>query len=310
MKIFVILPRVPYPLEKGDKLRAFNQIKSLSFTNEIHLCALYDKKIHTKAFESLKPFCKSITFLNLPLHIRLFNLFLAFFNGKPFQVAYFFNHKNYNTIQNLIAQIKPDRIYCQLIRVAEYVKNQPIAKTIDYQDVFSVGLERRIKTASVFIKPLIALEYLVKKILPLVKLKYPDIKLLISGTNPAKKVLMLKSENVIVSGWVNDMRDSYAMAKIFIAPMQIGTGLQNKLLEAMCMMLPCITSNLANCALGAENGKEILTANSPDEYASHILLLLNDNEKAKSLAKSGNSFVKLNYNWEKINDKLNKVICE
>ena len=151
---------------------------------------------------------------------------------------------------------------------------------------------------------------MIKKILPLVKLKYPDIKLLISGTNPAKKVLMLKSENVIVSGWVNDMRDSYAMAKIFIAPMQIGTGLQNKLLEAMCMMLPCITSNLANCALGAENGKEILTANSPDEYASHILLLLNDNEKAKSLAKSGNSFVKLNYNWEKINDKLNKVICE
>ena len=42
MKIFVLLPRIPFPLEKGDKLRAFNQIKQLAKHNEIVLCALND----------------------------------------------------------------------------------------------------------------------------------------------------------------------------------------------------------------------------------------------------------------------------
>ncbi|NTW33113.1 MAG: glycosyltransferase [Bacteroidetes bacterium] len=385
MKIFVILPRVPYPLEKGDKLRAFNQIKYLSHTNEIHLCALNDSKIHPKALESLHPFCKSITLLNLPLNVRLFNLFLSFFNGKPFQVAYFFNNKNYNIIQNLIATVKPDRIYCQLIRVTEYVKSQPIKKTLDYQDVFSVGLKRRIKASSIFIRPALIIEYkrllkyeaqvfdmfdrktiisypdrnliphperekivvipngvdsdyyflqecekefdliftgnmgylpninsvefLVKKILPIVYIKYPKVKLLIAGTNPSKKVLKLKSENVSVTGWVKDMRDCYAKSKIFVAPMLIGTGLQNKLLEAMSMMLPCITSNLANCALGAVNGKDILIGNSPEDYAKLIIFLLDDENKAKSLGKSGHSFIIENYNWEKINERLSQVIC-
>ena len=42
MKIFVLLPRIPYPLEKGDKLRAYHQIRQLSKNNEIVLCALND----------------------------------------------------------------------------------------------------------------------------------------------------------------------------------------------------------------------------------------------------------------------------
>ena len=57
MKIFVLLPRIPYPLEKGDKLRAFNQIKQLAKHNEIVLCALNDnpKVNQPEAFRALQP---------------------------------------------------------------------------------------------------------------------------------------------------------------------------------------------------------------------------------------------------------------
>ena len=59
MKIFVLLPRIPYPLEKGDKLRAYNQIKQLAKNNDIVLCALNDdRKIDKqKAFRALQPYC-------------------------------------------------------------------------------------------------------------------------------------------------------------------------------------------------------------------------------------------------------------
>ena len=59
--------------------------------------------------------------------------------------------------------------------------------------------------------------------------------------------------------------------------MQIGTGLQNKLLEAMAMKMPCVTSKLANNALNATPGNEILIGNSKEEYAQLIINLIENN---------------------------------
>ena len=68
MKIFVLLPRIPWPLEKGDKLRAYNQIKQLAKNNEIILCALNDDKKVDKqaAFQAMQPYCSSVNFIDLP----------------------------------------------------------------------------------------------------------------------------------------------------------------------------------------------------------------------------------------------------
>ncbi|HPS46650.1 MAG TPA: glycosyltransferase [Bacteroidales bacterium] len=386
MKIFVLLPRIPYPLEKGDKLRAYNQIKSLSKYNEIHLCALHEGYIHPEAKEALKPFCKSIHFIDLTPDTQIINLFLALFSKKPFQVYYFYSRKNLKRIKSIIQQIQPDRLYCQLIRTAEYVKNIPIKKTIDYQDVFSKGVERRIAHASFYFKPILKIEYkrlvryekeifdlfdqktiisypdreliqhpnkneihvipngvdfdyyqqeeipkeydlvftgnmgyppninsvhfLAEKILPLVHKKNPNVKLLIAGANPSYTIVSLKSDLIHVTGWVKDLRDCYNQSKIFIAPMQIGTGLQNKLLEAMSMKIPCITSELANNALRAKSGNEILIGNNPEEYAEHILYLLNNADKAKELGENGYTFVKETYNWDSVNKELNDIICK
>ncbi|MEM7298602.1 MAG: glycosyltransferase, partial [Bacteroidota bacterium] len=139
---------------------------------------------------------------------------------------------------------------------------------------------------------------LARDILPLVKRKVPEAKLLIAGAQPANAVKALASSDVIVSGWMDDIRDAYSESKVFIAPMQIGSGLQNKLLEAMSMGLPCITSALANNALGAEPGKEILVGNNPQEYANHILELLNNQELASDLSDNGLQFIRRKYSWE------------
>ena len=147
-----------------------------------------------------------------------------------------------------------------------------------------------------------------RKILPEILAQKPGLRLLIAGANPHLRVLVLKSEHVEVSGWVPDMRECYASARIFIAPMQIGTGLQNKLLEAMAMQVPCITSPLAFQALNAREGEDILVAQTPKEYAAHIMTLLGNPEKAKKIALSGYELVHNNFNWEKETAKLDKLI--
>jgi glycosyltransferase involved in cell wall biosynthesis len=103
---------------------------------------------------------------------------------------------------------------------------------------------------------------------------------------------------------VEDIRESYASAKIFIAPMMIGTGLQNKLLEAMAMGLPCITSTLANNALLAKPEKEILIADDAKSFADQIERLLNDPVLFKEISEAGKSFVETNFQWSSANGIL------
>jgi polysaccharide biosynthesis protein PslH len=384
MRLFFILPRVPYPTEKGDKLRAFHQIKQLSKHHEIILCALNDGDLHEDAILVLKKFVSAIHIIPISKFSIAFNLFKTLFSKKPLQVGYFYNTASAAKINKLIGEYKPDHLFCQLIRVAEYVKGIPIPKTLDYQDVFSKGVERRLATSPFYLKPFLKIEYnrllryehdafdafdnkiiisvpdrdliphpdrnrivvvgngvdtgffmpmqrekeydlvftgnmgyppniksaefLVNEILPEVLPHRPALRLLIAGANPHLRVMVLKSSQVDVSGWVPDMRECYAGARIFIAPMQIGTGLQNKLLEAMAMKIPCITSPLAFQALNARDGEDILVAQTPKEYAACILELLNNPEKAAKIAQNGYDFVHKNFTWETETEKINQLI--
>lgn len=384
MRLFIILPRVPYPTEKGDKLRAFYQIKQLAKNHEIILCALNDGDLHEDAIPVLKKFVKAIHIIPISKFSIAISLLKSLFSKKPLQVGYFYNEASASIIHKLIADYKPDHIFCQLIRVAEYAKGVNIPKTLDYQDVFSKGIERRIAGAPFYLKPFLKIEYqrllnyerdifdsfdhkiiisepdrdliphhdnkkivvvangvdtvffhpmereknfdlvftgnmgyppniesaeyLVNQILPEVSKQHPGIRLLIAGANPHLRVMVLKSSQVTITGWVSDIRESYASARVFIAPMQIGTGLQNKILEAMSMRIPCITSPLAFNALHAQSGTDILVAQTPKEYASQIMLLLNNPQKAQEIAQNGFEFVQRNFNWETETNKIENLI--
>ncbi len=91
---------------------------------------------------------------------------------------------------------------------------------------------------------------------------------------------------------------------MFVAPLFIGTGLQNKLLEAMASELPCITTPLVNNALGATPDKELLIASDATEFAAKINTLLLDETKSIELAKNAKSFIAENFSWEKQNEKI------
>ncbi|MBR0539229.1 MAG: glycosyltransferase [Bacteroidales bacterium] len=382
MKIFVLLPRIPYPLEKGDKLRAFNQIKQLAKHNEIVLCALNDntKVSEQDAFHALQPYCQSISFISINKAQILLGLVRAFFKGLPLQCGYFYNRKAAKRIDMLITKHKPDMLFGQLLRVAEYIRHKSIPKALDYQDIFSYGMKRRADIASPITRPIYdmeyrrlkryeaaifndfdvrsiisepdrdlfphekrdeilivpngvdhdyfkpqekekkydlvftgnmsyppnvnAVEYLAHEIMPIVWKTLPETKLYIAGATPDLKVKKAASARIIVSGWLDDIRDAYAESRIFIAPMRIGTGLQNKLLEAMSMHLPAITSPLANASLGAKPDEEILVGSNAEEMAHHIITLLTDQEKAERLAQAGFDFTNRVYDWGKATEKL------
>ncbi len=385
MKILFLVSRVPYPLEKGDKLRAFNHLKLLSEKHEITLVALNDTELHPDAEQVLSRYCKRLHILDISFTVRVLSLISAAFNGKPFSTGYFYNKIAQDIIDDIIDEVHPAHIFCQLTRVTEYVKcRNDITKTLDYQDAFAKGMEKRIKKEPFYLRWLFNMEYkrlakyeaevfdlfenkiiisnqdreniahqnkgnivvvpngvdldffqprqaakkydllftgnmayppniesvvfLVNEVLPLLLKVKPDLKLLIAGANPVKRVIALESNNVEVSGWVDDMRESYAATKLFIAPMQISIGLQNKLLEAMAMKVLCITSELANNALGGTHNENIVVCKQPMEYVTAIINLLDNSAEAERLAKAGHEFVKQNFGWQKMTEPLIKLI--
>jgi len=81
--------------------------------------------------------------------------------------------------------------------------------------------------------------------------------------------------------------------------MQTSTGLQNKLLEAMAMRLPIVTSELCNKAINAKKNYEILIGRNTEEYAQHCLNLLNNSSLRDAITENALNFVKNNYSWER-----------
>ena len=155
---------------------------------------------------------------------------------------------------------------------------------------------------------IIAAKFICEKVFPIMNNKNQDFKIMIAGSNPSKEVKNLQKidSKIQITGFIKDIRDVYTKASIFIAPMFIGSGLQNKLLEAMSMKIPCITTGLANNSLKATE-KEIIIANNEYEFANECLELLNNSKKRFELGKNGHNFVKKNFSWEESTDKINKL---
>lgn len=384
MKVLVITSRVPFPLEKGDKLRIFNQIKHLNKEHEVIVCAIDTDNSTDASIREVEKHCSQLHILRIPKWKIAFQLMFGFFSKLPFQVSYFYSKDCQKQLNEIITVSQPDFVYSHLIRTSEYVKNLSTPKLLDYMDAFSVGIERRIEKQYFFLRWIFNMEFqrlkryeadifdhfdahsiistqdrsfinhtkrneieiipngidteffqqkttekkfdllfsgnmnyppnveaatfIAKHIIPLLRTEFPNIKLLIAGANPHPQVKALASAQVFVSGWVDDIRDCYNESRIFIAPMQIGTGLQNKLLEAMAMKLPCITSELANNSLNASVNNEVLIGVSPEEYANHVKMLLKDEFKSSILANKGHAFVINNYGWESSNAALSSLI--
>lgn len=151
--------------------------------------------------------------------------------------------------------------------------------------------------------------WLAQELLPLVRQRHPAARLLLAGTTPAPRVRALaRLPGVEVSGWLPDIRAAYAGARVFVAPMRLGTGLQNKLLEAMAMRLPCVTTPLANNALGATPGQHLLVAAEAAPLAAALADLLADAPRARQLAEAGHNFVATHYDWAAATARLENLL--
>ena len=396
MKILVVLPRFPYPLEKGDKLRAYNQIRTLAENNEVYLFALSHCKVDESALQEMRKYCKDICVARLSKIIGGLRVIRNLFSVRSLQIGYWDDRRARRRYRDFEAQVQPDVIYAQMVRTMKYVAHSSLPKVLDFQDALSMNVERRMlnhrglpyfflhyefkmlrsaefNACGIFDRLTIisetdsdaipqhkhteidivrngvdfdyfntqalkhsstqtfnhsgtqafsivfcgnmqyrpnvdASQFLVNEVMPIVWRTHPEARVLLAGATPKKAVRQLASDKVTITGSVDDIRPCYASARLFVAPMRIGSGLQNKLLEAMAMGVPCITTPLANASLGAVDGKHLLLAADAESLAAAIIRLLDGESLCQSLVANADTFVHENFSWQSAGKQLESVL--
>jgi glycosyltransferase involved in cell wall biosynthesis len=155
-----------------------------------------------------------------------------------------------------------------------------------------------------------AAHFLLDEIMPRVWAARSDVQVLIVGADPPpsfKERAAHSNGRVVVTGTVADVRPYMERATIAVAPMVYGAGVQNKVLEAMAMQLPVITSPLAAAPLGAQPDRELWVATDAAEFAATIITALDAPALRAALAQNGRRFVQDHYSIRASVEKLQQV---
>jgi glycosyltransferase involved in cell wall biosynthesis len=140
--------------------------------------------------------------------------------------------------------------------------------------------------------------FLAEQVMPLVIEGDPSAELYLVGRDPSERVTALGDlPGVTVVGPVEHMSDALSRASVYVCPMVSGTGIKNKLLEALANGLPCVASTLAVRGMRVEDGEEVLIADTAAEIADAVLRLLRDDGLRGELSASGRSYVSANHTW-------------
>ena len=153
-----------------------------------------------------------------------------------------------------------------------------------------------------------AILHFCEHILPLIWKQRPRVRLTIVGSNPPRSVCALATnERITVTGYVPDTRPYLGAASVVIAPLVVAAGMQNKVLEALSMGMPIVTTPRCSRAIGTQHGIHLLADEEPQMYAKAVVKLLDDPEFAQRLGRAGREFVTEHYSWARAANTLNRL---
>jgi glycosyltransferase involved in cell wall biosynthesis len=143
------------------------------------------------------------------------------------------------------------------------------------------------------------------------KHELPECRLVIAGANPASSILALRSDKAVtVTGRVPSIATLLNAARVSIAPMQSGSGMQNKILEAMACGVPVVATMLGLGDIKAQVGSDLLLADTAESFVDGVLSLLQSEELHSKIRNAGWHFVKLHHNWDVLNAQFEAQIID
>jgi GT2 family glycosyltransferase len=121
-----------------------------------------------------------------------------------------------------------------------------------------------------------AVLWLALEIMPIIWNTNPDIKLTIMGSHPTPEILALQSNNINVTGYLEDVTDHFTTSRIFVAPLRYGAGMKGKIGQSLEFGLPVITTDIGAEGMNLQHDHDVLIANTTEEFADQIIRIYFD----------------------------------
>ena len=153
-----------------------------------------------------------------------------------------------------------------------------------------------------------AVRFFVEDVLPVIERNWGKVTFHVVGDG-ADGLEVAGKPGVALTGFVKDLRLYYGTCGVFVCPLRNGTGVKNKLLEAMACGCAIVTTSIGAEGFSVSDGRELLIADTPIEFASAVGRLLNDPSLRQALGSSARRFIERNFSHEKANEILERVLA-
>ena len=137
---------------------------------------------------------------------------------------------------------------------------------------------------------------------------WPAFKFIVVGGNPPPSLTRYRSDDVEITGYVDDVRPYMWAASLFVVPLRMGGGTRFKIVEAMAAGVPVVSTRLGAEGIPVTSGLELLLADEPEEFAEAVGKVFSDPVLSESLIREGLSFVRSHFDWSVIGEQLNTAL--
>jgi sugar transferase (PEP-CTERM/EpsH1 system associated) len=152
--------------------------------------------------------------------------------------------------------------------------------------------------------------YFVREVLPRILVVRPGLVFYVVGGEPSEEVRQLAGPHVVVTGTVPDVRPYVRKAAVFVVPLRMGSGTRLKVLEGLAMEKAMVSTSLGCEGIDVEHNRHLLIADDAAAFAAAVLQLLDDPQRARSLATAGRGLVESRYRWESVVGELESFYGE
>lgn len=154
-----------------------------------------------------------------------------------------------------------------------------------------------------------AIRHFVREIYPLIKGNVPDVRFTVVGSKPPPEIKALeKDPSIKVTGFVGDTRPYAEAAAVFVVPLRIGSGMRVKILDAMALGLPVVSTSVGCEGISLQPGRHALIADSPAKFADCVAKLIGNPHMRETIGSAGRSLVESHYAWQPILERLDAVL--
>jgi len=232
----------------------------------------------------------------------------------------YYNFKKFKTIEYYIFE-KSDIVLTPSVQEKEYLNK--VFKNIEvitpyYYDSFldknRIGGSFKKRTDIMFLgnfdhKPNVdAVLWFSEKIFPLIKEKIPSLKLYVIGANPTDAVAKLsENEDIVVTGYIEDLTEYFESARVFIAPLRYGAGIKGKIVTALYYGIPIVSTPVGTEGIGLTNFENALISDEPESFAEYVFLAYSDEKLWSRLSYNSINFAENNYNKDTMKNEFAKL---